>query len=117
MCAQIGDVGIHDPMQILVTNVEGLTLTTALPVLFFGGSGDYCRITLNGDQGKEVIKAFFGIGMLALLYTFQIFRILGRSKHTLRIANVGVTVFGLAAATAVSVQSQVQVTPSWPLPA
>lgn len=87
---------VRDPLHAFVTSVEGFILTIGLPVLFLGGLGIFCLVTVNDDPGKEGFKAFAGVGSLGFLGAYLLFLLFGRSQRTLRIAGVALAVFGLA---------------------
>lgn len=100
--AHIEDLAVRDPLHTFVASVEGFILTIGLPVLFLGGLGIFCLVTVNDDPGKESFKVFAGVGSLALLGAYLIFLLFGRSQRTLRIAGVAIAVFGLAGVFAVA---------------
>lgn len=98
----VEDFAVRDPLHTFVTSVEAFILTIGLPVLFLGGIGILCLVTVNDDPDKEAFKAFAGIGALGLLVAYLLFLVFGRSQRTLRIAGVALTVFGLAGTFAVA---------------
>lgn len=100
--AHMEEFAVRDPLHTFVTSVEGFILTIGLPVLFLGGLGIFCLVTVNEDPGKEDFKALAGIGSLGLLGAYLLFLLFGRSQRTLRIAGVAVAVFGLAGLLAVA---------------
>ncbi|GAA1933201.1 hypothetical protein GCM10009689_10950 [Brevibacterium antiquum] len=100
--SSVEDFGVRDPLHTFVTSVEAFILTIGLPVLFLGGIGIFCLVTVHDDPGKEAFKAFAGVGVLGLLGAYLVFLVFGRSKRTLRIAGVALAVFGLAGVFAVA---------------
>lgn len=100
--SSVEDFGVRDPLHTFVTSVEAFILTIGLPVLFLGGIGIFCLVTVNDDPGKGAFKAFAGVGVLGLLGAYLVFLVFGRSKRTLRIGGVALIVFGLAGTFAVA---------------
>lgn len=92
----VEDFAVRDPLHTFVTRVEAFILTIGLPVLFLGGIGIFCLVTVNDDPGNEAFKAFAGLGSLGFLGAYLLFLLFGRSQRTLKIAGVALTVFGLA---------------------
>lgn len=100
--SSVEDFGVRDPLHTFVTSVEAFILTIGLPVLFLGGIGIFCLVTVNDDPGKGAFNAFAGVGVLGLLGAYLVFLVFGRSKRTLRIGGVALIVFGLAGTFAVA---------------
>ncbi|MBM7768498.1 hypothetical protein [Glutamicibacter nicotianae] len=80
--------------QRAIAAIQAVTMLILLPTIVLGGLAVYCLLTADEDPGQGMFKIAVGTGSLLLAAVPLLFFAHGRSPFMLRLAVVGVTLFG-----------------------
>lgn len=72
-----------------------------LPTMMLGSIGVFCLVTAGDNSDERTFKTIVGFGALVLLAAYLLFLIRGRSPRSLRLAGLGLVVFGVGCLVAV----------------
>lgn len=80
--------------QRAIAAIQAVTMMLLLPTIVLGGLAAYCLLTADEDPGQGMFKIAVGTGSLLLAAVPLLFFAHGRSPFMLRLAGVGVALFG-----------------------
>lgn len=87
--------------EAVVNAIKAAMVVVVLPAVMLGGIGVFCLVTAGDDSDERTFRTIVGIGALVLLAAYLLFVIRGRSPWLLRLAGLGIVVFGVGCLVAV----------------